>query len=321
MPPTVLSFLLIAMVSSANSQTVTVEKSEFSSRPGYRVSDGETELFVTSEVGPRILRYGFVGGQNLFKVMSDEEEKWLTEGQDWRLYGGHRIWVGPEEPAYTYAADNDSLEIKVLPDGLIASAPTDPVGIDKEIEVRMSGGRVTVTHRLTNRSAWPLEMAPWALTMMSPGGTGVSTFPPRGSHPAQLPPTNPLIMWAFTNLSDPRWTFLEKYLVLRNDPNVSDPEKAGSFNEKTRAAYLLGSDLFVKRYDAIAPAESYPDMGASFETFTNNMILELETLGPTESVKSGDTIEHVEVWSLHKNISISEWPDNELDRVLAPLLD
>ena len=309
------------MASSANSQAITVEKSEFSSRPGYRITDGLRELFITSEGGPRILRYGFVGGQNLFKVMSDEEEKWLTEGQDWRLYGGHRIWVGPEEPSYTYAADNEPLQIELLPDGLVAKAPTDPVGIEKEIEVRMADGRVTVTHRLTNRSAWPLEMAPWALTMMAPGGTGVSTFPPRGTHPAQLPPTNPLIMWAFTNLSDPRWTFLEKYLVLRNDPNVSDPEKAGSFNEKTRAGYLLGSDLFIKRYDAVAPAEAYPDMGASFETFTNNMILELETLGPIENVNAGDTVEHVEVWSLHKDVAISEWTDHELDRVLAPLLD
>ncbi len=315
------AILLTTMASTAASQSVTVEKSEFSSRQGYRVSDGETELFITSEVGPRILRYGFVGGRNLFKVMTAEEEKWLTEGQDWRLYGGHRVWVGPEEPSYTYAADNEALEIEVQQNGLTATAPPDPVGIQKEMEVDMSGGRVTVTHRLTNRSAWPLDFAPWALTMMAPGGTGVSTFPPRGTHPAQLPPTNPLIMWAFTNLSDPRWTLLEKYLVLRNDPNISDPEKAGSFNEKTRAAYLLGSDLFVKRYDAVAPPEGYPDMGSTFETFTNNMVLELETLGPLETVKTGETIEHIEVWSLHSDIAISEWTDQELDRVLAPLLD
>ena len=315
------AILVSTMVSTAASQSVSVEKFEFSSRQGYRVSDGETELFITSEVGPRILRYGFVGGQNLFKVMTAQEEKWLTEGQDWRLYGGHRVWVGPELPSYTYAADNEPLEIKVQPNGLIATAPPDPVGIEKEMEVEMSGGRVTITHRLTNRSSWPLDFAPWALTMMAPGGTGVSTFPPRGTHPAQLAPTNPLVMSAFTNLSDPRWTFLEKYLVLRNDPNVSTPQKLGSYNEKTRGAYLLGSDLFVKRYEALGPSEIYPDMGASFETFTNNMVLELETLGPLETVEIGETIEHIEVWSLHKNIAIAEWTDQELDRVLAPLLD
>ena len=124
-------------------------------------------------------------------------------------------------------------------------------------------------------------------------------------------------MWAFTDLSDPRWTFTKKYLVLRQDPANPSPQKLGLFSEKTIGAYLLGSELFVKRYEA-DPSKGYADFGASYETFTNADFLELETLGPLETVAPGASVEHVERWSLHRNVEIREWTDAELDRVLTP---
>ncbi len=150
---------------------------------------------------------------------------------------------------------------------------------------------------------------------MAPGGVGITKFPPRGTHPEDLPPTNPLIMWAFTDLSDPRWTFTKKYLVLRQDPGNASPQKLGHFNEKTVGAYLLGSDLFVKRYDADA-SKPYPDFGSSYETFTNAEFLELETLGPLEDVAPGAAVEHVERWELRRGIKIAAWTDSELDGLL-----
>ncbi len=38
----------------------------------YRVSNGEIELVVTGDVGPRIIRCGFSGGQNLFKEFAEQ---------------------------------------------------------------------------------------------------------------------------------------------------------------------------------------------------------------------------------------------------------
>ncbi len=301
---------------------VIVEKTSYKNfHDCYRVSNGQIELIYVADVGPRVIRFGFVGGQNMLKEMSDAEEERFTGGQDWNLYGGHRIWVGPEEPSYTYSADNEPVAVETGSDWVRGAAPADSVGIRKAIEVRMSDdGEVTLTHRLTNESAWPLEFAAWALTMMAPGGSGISTFPPRGTHPEHLLPSNPLVMWRFTNLSDPRWKLFEKYVVLQNIPAMADPEKIGLYNADTRGAYLLGSDLFVKRYRATAESDSYPDMGASYETFTNDLFLEIETLGPVEQVAPGETIEHVETWRLHKGVALSDWTEAELDRVLAPLL-
>jgi hypothetical protein len=49
-------------------------------------------------------------------------------------------------------------------------------------------------------------------------------------------------------------------------------------------------------------------------------MLELETLGPLEMVEPGASVEHVEYWSLHRNVTIAEFSDKELDGTVLPLL-
>ena len=157
--------------------------------------------------------------------------------------------------------------------------------------------------------------------MLAQGGVGIHGFPPRGKHPEVLAPTNPLVMSAYTDLSDSRWTFTKKYMMLRQDPRNPAPQKLGSFNRDTWGAYLLGTDLFLKRYKATAdkPA-AFPDMCCTFETFTNGDFLELETLGPIARLARGAAVTHVESWTLHRNVKIGKWEDAELDRVLLPLV-
>lgn len=318
-----LSLLAAALAMGAVSviAAVTVEKIPYAGWPNcYRLSNGEVELIVTSDVGPRIIRYGFEGGQNFFVEL--EEDLGKTGGDNWRLYGGSRLWVGPEDPVYSYGADNDPVQIEISGSRLTAQAPVEHTGVQKAIAVELSdeGSAVRVVYTLANRTIWPLRVATWVLTMMAPGGAGITTLPPRGTHPEVLAPTNPLIVFAFTNMADPRWTWLEKYIVLQQDPQNADPEKIGLFNPATRGAYLLNGELFVKKF-AASPKEEYPDMGASYETFTNERFLEIETLGPMRTLQPGESMDHVEEWSLHRPVAVDSWDDAELDRVLAPYLE
>jgi hypothetical protein len=293
-----------------------IEKISYGGWPNcFRIADENVELIVTTDVGPRVIRYGFIGGQNVFKEFAEQMGR--SGETTWQPRGGHRIWAAPEIVPDTYAVDNAPVQVRFQEDCIELTAPVEPkTGLVKSIVVRLEADRVTVTHRIKNVGSRPRTLAPWALTMMAPGGVGFTKFPPRGTHPEDLPPTNPLIMWAFTDLTDPRWTFTKKYLILRQDSKTPGPQKLGHFNERTIGAYLLGSDLFLKRYDA-DPSKTYPDFGASYETFTNEDFLELETLGPLEAVAPDAEVEHVERWSLHPNVEIREWTDDELDRVLA----
>ncbi len=300
---------------------VRIEKTSYAGWPNcYRITNGEVELIVTTDVGARIIRYSFVGGQNIFKEFKEQLGK--SGEKEWQARGGHRVWIAPELVPESYALDNSPVQAVAKGDTLETTQPVEKeTGLQKQIFVKLSptGSKVEVIHRIKNTAAKPREFAPWALTMMAQGGTGIHGFPPRGKHMEILAPTNPLVLWAFTDLSDPRWKITRKYITLKQDPKATNPQKAGSFNKDTFGAYLLGSDLFIKRYTA-DPAKHYPDDGCSFETFTNPDFLELETIGPLQIVKQGEAVEHIENWSLHKNVKISSWTDAELDRVLPVLL-
>ncbi|MCS6953465.1 MAG: hypothetical protein RMK57_15150 [Bryobacterales bacterium] len=317
--------VLVVVVSMVFALRVTgavrIEKISYQGWPNcYRVSNGEVELVVTGDVGPRILRYAFVGERNFFKEYPEMMGK--SGEKQWMIRGGHRLWRAPEDPKLTYALDNDPVKIDVRGSVLIATQPVEALtGIEKQIEVRLAarGTAVEVVHRMRNTLRRPQEFAAWALTVMAPGGVAVTGFPPRGRHPEVLLPTNPLVMWAYTDFSDPRWTFTKKYLILRQDPQAREPQKAGLFHPDTWGAYVLGTDLFLKRSKA-DPSQRYPDFGCSFETFTNQDMLELETLGPLTQVRAGGTVEHIERWSLHRNVRIGAWNDEQLDRVFVPLL-
>lgn len=316
-----LALVVVGLITIRADAAVRVEKTEYKGWANcYRVTNGEVELIVTGEVGPRIIRFGFVGGQNLFKEYPEQLGK--SGEEKFQLRGGDRVWKAPEDPVATWVPDNVAVEIQVTPTGLIAREPVEPLTkLQKEIEVSLAdyGTNVLVTHRITNRSLFPLEFSAWALTMMAPRGLAVSGFPPRGKHPANLEATNPLVMWAYTNLADPRWKFTKQYLTLRQDPNNNEAQKLGMFNPDTWAAYLLNHEAFVKRTKA-DPSKIYTDFGCSFETFTNNEFLEVETLGPMTKLQPGQTVELTEKWGLFRNVHLSEISDEELDRVVLPLV-
>ena len=167
---------------------------------------------------------------------------------------------------------------------------------------------------MRNAGVWPVELAPWALTQMAPGGMAISAFPPRAaSIPRRWLPSNPLVMWPYTQPGR-RAIHLAGGAILccGRDAGAVEPQKVGTFAADTWGAYLLGGDLFVKRSIA-DPAAAYPDMGCSFETFTNEHMLELETLGPLVKLAPGAAVEHIERWSLHGGVVLGALTDDALD--------
>jgi hypothetical protein len=302
--------------------SLSIEKTNFRGWDNsYRISNGTVEAIVTGDVGPRVMRYGFVGGHNFFKEFDAQMGK--SGEAEWQPRGGHRVWIAPEDPVRSYAPDNDAVHIDMDEGVLTATQPVEALtGLEKQITVRMAaaGTGVEVIHRIRNSGVSSCDIAPWVLTMMAQGGAGIHGFPPRGTHPEMLAPANPLVMWPFTNLADPRWRLLQKYLVLLQDPKNSVPQKLGSFNRHTWACYLLNGELFVKQTRAEGDPTRYPDLGCSFETFTNADFLELETLGPLVTLDPGKSVTHTERWSLHRGVTVPEWTDAALDSVILPMV-
>ncbi len=214
------------------------------------------------------------------------------------------------------------MEAAVDGNTLTLKQPVEPeTCLQKEICIELvDARRITVTHRITNAGAKPRQFGPWVLSMMAPGGLAMAALPPRAGHDQALQPTNPLVMWAYTDFTDTRWKFRKRYLLLKQDPANIYPQKVGLFNENTVCAYLLGTELFIKR-SAARLNLPYPDFGTSAQLFANGEFLELETLGPLVNLLPGGSVTHVERWSLHKDIEFKSFDDDdEIDRVLLPLL-
>ena len=284
-----------------------------------KLSNGQVELVTTTDVGPRVMRFGYVGGQNLFKEYKDQIGK--TGGEDWRIYGGHHLWHCPEDHKRTYYPDNTAIKYGWDGKTLKLSQPVETTtGVVKEIEITLDAksNKAKVLHRLINTNQWDIEASCWALSCMAQGGRIILPQEPYRPHPDYLLAARPLVLWYFTDMSDPRWSWGEKYIQLRQDPDKKTKEKVGMLNKQGWGAYYLNGELFVKRYP-YDPDAAYPDYGCNTETFTNGDMLEFETLGPMIKIPANSgKIEHTEHWYLFKS-EVSE-DESDIDKKVLPLI-
>lgn len=277
-----------------------------------RISNGNVELTVTLDVGPRIIGYQLAGGKNVFKEYADQLGK--TGEPDWQIRGGHRLWVAPEDLTRTYAPDNGPVHHQEVSSGRHRFTPAEdkPYGVQREFDVRLApkGSKATITHRITNTGDRIADLAVWSLSVMAPGGVEIVPLPPKKPHPgspknarspADFAPNVTLALWPFFDFKDPRWQFGTKYITLRQDPKAKGPTKLGVAHKMGWIGYLNDSTLFVKRIP-FKPGATYPDNGVNFETFTNEDMLEVESLGPLAKLEPGQSIEHVEEWELFGDI-------------------
>jgi hypothetical protein len=282
----------------------------------YRLSDELVEVILTTDVGPRLIRFGFIGENELAEFPAQLGQ---TGGNVFRLYGGHRLWHAPESRERTYHPDNFPVTLEQGAECARVIQPTETAtGIQKEMEISLSPGEahLRILHRLHNRNLWAVELSVWALTAMAPGGTAVIPLPPRGKHPEDLLPSSSFTVWPYTDLSDPRWTWGRKYVLLHQDPSRPSPQKIGASVPDGWAAHARGRHLFIKtsRY---VPGATYPDFGCSFEAFADGEMLELETLGPLTRVEPGGIVEHVENWFLWRDVPVPSG-DEDVDGYILP---
>ncbi len=284
----------------------------------FKLTNDLVELIVTTDIGPRVLYCGFQGGKNQFYENPEDEGK--NGGDTWRIYGGHRLWHAPEDPVRTYAADNFPVEFEILTEGIRLTAPVETNQVQKTIEIRLdeTSPRVEINHKLQNCGAWTISLSAWALTVMRAGGMAILPHPQKIEFPGLLTPTHSLALWGYTRMNDPRWTWGEKYIFLRQDSRTARPQKLGMLNSSRWAAYQNGNEVFVKQF-GYQPGSNYPDQNCNFETFTNENILELESLGPMEQLDPGQSIEHHETWSLFRGVSPIQ-TEADVDQNLLPLI-
>jgi hypothetical protein len=280
-----------------------------------KLSNGSIELVVTTDVGPRIIHFGFINGRNMFYV--DPSEKGKTGGDEWRLYGGHRFWRSPEVMPETYLPDNAPVKYSWNGETLKLTQQAEPLTLivkEMEITLKPDKNEVEVLHRMINKSCWSVELAPWAISACAPGGLAIVPQEPYIDPDDYLLPIRPVVLWAYTKMDDLRYHWGEKFILAKYDSNDMSETKIGVLNKQKWAAFYLNEDLFIKRFDYF-PDVLYPDYGCNNEIYINGNFLEVESLGPLTKIAPLSSIEHIENWKLFKIGKIT-WDDEEKINIL-----
>jgi hypothetical protein len=279
-----------------------------------RLANDQVEVVILREAGPRIISLRPLNGLNVFKVVAEESGK--SQEETWKIRGGHRLWTAPEDygdpNGLTYVVDNFPVEYEIKGEfhAQVTHFMQKPAQIRRDILVQLAAGspKITVEHSLTNQGNSPLRFAPWALSVMAPGGFAVIPQPPLGTHPKDFLPNRSLTLWPFTDLSDDRIRFGQRFIRLQQADR--GPIKFGLRHTEKWAGYVLGDHLFLKTIPLIE-GKQYPDLGSNFEMFTNEEFLELESLGPYEEISPGQTARHTEIWAVFSGIRLPHLYDEE----------
>jgi hypothetical protein len=283
-----------------------------------RLANAALELVVTQDVGPRVIRFALQGERNVFAEIEGQQG---GRGEDaWMIRGGHRLWIAPEAKPVTYELDNVPVETEETDAGVTFRQEPGPIThVAKRMTVALASDadEAVLTHVLENMGEDAIELAPWALTVMAPGGQAVIPLPDKIPHTERLTPNQAWILWPYTDFSDRRWTLGGRYVFFRQDAERG-PNKLGIAHREGWAAYVLDGFVFLKMFDRL-PGQVYADGGANFQTFSNERMLEMESLGPLVTLAPGESVTHVERWRLFRDVPPIE-SETDADTHLLPLV-
>jgi len=254
---------------------------------------------VSVDFGPRVLGLSYQGGENLLAVLPDAQLQ-AAGGLAYHLWGGHRLWVAPERPEITYLPDDQPPRIEEITNGLeVVQEVERSTGIQKSWRIRLVPERaeVVLDHRISNQGTGPIALAPWAVTMLPPGGVGLLPLPEDPQDEHGLWPNRQLVFWPYTDLES-------SHIKLNNQALLVTAEmrrgalKVGVPNPLGWIAYRHKKVLFVKKTRYLE-GENYLDRGASHQIYCDPQVIELETLGPQTTLNPGQAVDHQELWQIY----------------------
>ena len=276
-----------------------IENTTLDGLKAVQIETAAFRLLVVTQVGPRIAWFSKPDSANLLY--------WSPEAVrrgDWRLYGGHRVWLTrplADESEDTYLTDNEPCTLTLLPDGLDACAPASPGNhIARGMEIRvLSETSVQVRNYLRNEGTMLYSGGCWSPTCV------VADKPIEiqlGSPEAD--PTWDIVYMAIPRVFAGNVTMLaDDSVALSGDTLVLTP-KGRCVKRCVRAekgTILLRCNGYVFRKTApFNPDSRYPMNGCNIAAYIgdNNWMAEMETFGGEREIKPGQTIDNTEKWEL-----------------------
>jgi hypothetical protein len=259
---------------------------------------GAAKLILVTECGPRVAYFGNDDSNFLY---------WDKNGAssgEWRLYGGHRVWITriyADESVDAYIPDNMPCSVSTEGETVTVTSPPSPVfNITRGMKISaLSDGKFSVTNFIINAGPMIYSGGVWSPTCVQPEGKRI------------IVPIGEDTTWDIVKIVIPRK--FAGNTVLINDPQVTFTEEemivlpAGVVSKRCLKApkgeircEWPGKHLIFTKHSAYIPNGRYPLDGCNIAVFVgkDNWMAEMETFGIEQPVIPGQMIENNEIWSL-----------------------
>lgn len=255
------------------------------------------EIGVALEFGIRIVHLSCKGMENLYYVQPNDLSDNFTKG-DWRVYGGHRLWMAPES-LDSYCPDNAPISYELEENSVLLTQAVDPaLQIRKRIRITfLEDGGVALDHSIENLSDETITGASWGVNTLDGGGVATINF--SCGVKGGFNPKRTVSLWSDTNLHDARIKFDRDSLTATHMADVPEYFKIGLYVQPGEAVLKNKGQQMTINF-AVAPMDDCIDGGCNFELYLCSKFMELETLGVKTQIAPGATAQHREIWHLQK---------------------
>lgn len=250
--------------------------------------------------GPRLAFWGRPGGRNLLLWKPGQYRRGA-----WDLMGGHRVWATrprADEAEEAYAADNQPCTSRVTARGFTVTGASDPMQkIRRGFTVTaLASDRIVVDHFIRNESAMLWSGGLWALTCTVPPAKATYTLPLGDGSAWDYATIVAFRAWGGHgggSFHDPQFKLTDDALVLR--PSGRENKRMIKADAGLMALHDPAQKLLFVKHAAYAPGGDYP-LGTNLALYVGpkNFMVEMETMGPSATLKPGQTLQHRETWVL-----------------------
>ncbi len=289
---------------------ISIKETEFDGLAAVEILTSKARMVVITSMGPRIAFFGARktagrDGRNL--LFWDFPRKYNRD--QWKLMGGHRVWaMRPlgDEAEETYADDNRACSVRVTARGVEVRGASHPVfktAMTLGIKV-LADDTFIIDNRITNTSEMVWSGGVWGLTCTLPKANTRYGIP-LGRDGA----------WDIFLIGYPkRWAGAQHAKVV--DPAVRLTEHCMLVTPKGQISKRMvqapqgiigmtdpGEKLsFIKHCEYVDGA-AYP-MGCNIAFYAGkkNFMLEMETMGTSQTVLPGASLTSRETWMLRKPV-------------------
>lgn len=263
----------------------------------YVLRNAYVEATVVPAIG-RVMRFNFLGEPSvlwenpLLLGKTPSSNPWEIPGS----FGGDKTWPAPQEkwnwpppPAF----DSLPAEARLDGDAVVLTTPVDPkfgIRATRHVALNPYDPTLRIVTTYEKMQGDPVELSVWVISQFR-DPVGVYFKPPAKS--------------IFPEGINPQWGIPTNFVTSKNGLVRMNRNRAASHKVGTDAGELLwvGAEHMCLVEIGRVTGARYPDNGSSVEVYTNPdpaAYVELETLGPLQTLRVGDKVSSVNVYTLKR---------------------